>query len=886
MIKEKTRKRKTVRGSVLFTTVSVLALLIIFLTGALALASSANNRAHRSYSSSQASYNARAAIDAFTQAMIQDPDVAAAVHDMSGAGLQPVLAIGEAGESTELWESGTSNGWGTIGYYDESGDFQEGKIDVRPTGNSNEYGWNEAKNEWQKLTEFKITATARYGREEETLVAYVKTLIDEEPNETVIKGLQSLGEVNEQSSGIIYGGLGVGLNASHDPLNYTYAYGGSRFATRTELTFVNGSVSLGNGNNEIGYYSNNSKTVILGNFEVVGGSKLIFVDYSETPTSQKEVPYFFVNGLLHVDNAQYFVRSLSATDSSKPFNIFTGTFYNASPVVMGSADLYMMDEVSSRTYTINGTTRQAGKNQLGTSSTTNLYKWAYDISGQGNYEYSAGGNVYCKGDLDICGDVNIKGDLRVEGNCTMSGNTNIGGKVIVGGNLTVTGNLNGVADSNVYVGGNCSWSGHENNINKGSLRATVQTVTNTYQVLFTNTEYYRYVPSGGVGLFGETGCWNAMNYKYGTEYDPAWTEDEKIANIDPSLGYLYDWDSLVEYGVGNWIDGRDGVTVLEHQEDGDTTYYENGVRLEPQSSAFDVALPTGMSTIYPSGMTREAIYGECNEYLALVNVAPDSTKLITTLDEARAALNIDLAEGDVDKIYDAATLLKAKQIMNDDGTYDSSKIIDYTGGNINSASLGGKTAVKITGSVNSGFDIVSGNEDLNIVLDGVSINSCNIRVNTTGSGSVTFYIFNNLTFNKGRIISTEIEDNDVSYDDDYKIIYYGDWSNIYGYGSEWQAVGSFKTPHMTLYVESVSPAQPNYTYHDEFGNTNDAYANTPNHETRAAMIGNGLFADAQTPNDFLLLYTKTGNSSTSGPSGQTLYSATGDRYELSYYAAS
>ena len=95
MIKENTEKRKTVRGSVLFTTVSVMALLIIFLSGALALASSANNRAHKSYSSSQASYNARAAIDSFMQAMQSDAGVAAAVHDMDANGLQPALGIAD-----------------------------------------------------------------------------------------------------------------------------------------------------------------------------------------------------------------------------------------------------------------------------------------------------------------------------------------------------------------------------------------------------------------------------------------------------------------------------------------------------------------------------------------------------------------------------------------------------------------------------------------------------------------------------------------------------------------------------------------------------------------------------------------------------------------------
>ena len=65
----KTEKKKTLRGSALFTVVAVMAILILFLTGTLALASASNSRAHKSYSVSQASYTARSAIMSFRKAM-------------------------------------------------------------------------------------------------------------------------------------------------------------------------------------------------------------------------------------------------------------------------------------------------------------------------------------------------------------------------------------------------------------------------------------------------------------------------------------------------------------------------------------------------------------------------------------------------------------------------------------------------------------------------------------------------------------------------------------------------------------------------------------------------------------------------------------------------
>ena len=80
----KTENKKTLRGSVLFTVVCVMALLVIFLTGTLALASASNNRAHKSYASSQASYTAKAAITSFTEAMQRDEGIVAAVQNMTG----------------------------------------------------------------------------------------------------------------------------------------------------------------------------------------------------------------------------------------------------------------------------------------------------------------------------------------------------------------------------------------------------------------------------------------------------------------------------------------------------------------------------------------------------------------------------------------------------------------------------------------------------------------------------------------------------------------------------------------------------------------------------------------------------------------------------------
>lgn len=82
----KTEKKRTLKGSILFTVVSVLALMVIFMTSALALASSANKRAHKTYSNSQATYTARAAIDSILAAVGTDNNFASAVESLSENG--------------------------------------------------------------------------------------------------------------------------------------------------------------------------------------------------------------------------------------------------------------------------------------------------------------------------------------------------------------------------------------------------------------------------------------------------------------------------------------------------------------------------------------------------------------------------------------------------------------------------------------------------------------------------------------------------------------------------------------------------------------------------------------------------------------------------------
>ncbi|MBO5104707.1 MAG: hypothetical protein J6B74_06580, partial [Ruminococcus sp.] len=147
----KTEKKRSFKGAVLITVVSVMSLLIIFLTSTLVLATAANNRAHKSYSSSQASYTARAAIDSILKAAKDNENFAIAMNSLKSDGESfnvsvnmesSVAGIGKV-ENAEIAYAGKKQ------FYDAS------------------------KQEWVERDLISVTADVTSGGETKTVTAYV-----------------------------------------------------------------------------------------------------------------------------------------------------------------------------------------------------------------------------------------------------------------------------------------------------------------------------------------------------------------------------------------------------------------------------------------------------------------------------------------------------------------------------------------------------------------------------------------------------------------------------------------------------------------------------------------------------------------------------------------
>lgn len=473
----KTEKSNKLRGTVLFTVVAVMALLIIFLTGTLALATASSNRAHKSYSSSQASYTAKTAISGFTEAMTRDKNVAQTVVSL-GVDSNPSVIHPEVRINSSPGGSADRT-VGLIGYWDTNGKWQDNQITVEKIS-SDEYYYDltvgsENYGKWVKVDLVKVTATARVGKEESTVTAYIKKKpesknVDNPTVPTGIKGFNTCGDASFSNGGRFTGGLGIGLKegVKHEYILHNAC------EVDTTLTFINGDVRAGTDGFNIDVHEPDtgerpvSETIIKGNFYVANGSSKPMVELNyqmHNDYRQQQIPYLYVDGVLSFGSQCTLVAASSAA-YKQPYNIFVGTLWaRANDYRVDSGDLYMMDEytgdavdVYEDTYVGQGgyydQVKQQyiqygpvenvamGDNYLGNTSGSYLYKWTNSVYNKTkNQNETYGGSIYCNGRLHLSNINKIEGDVRVNGDCWIDGGVTVTGDVVVGGTLYVNNNL-------------------------------------------------------------------------------------------------------------------------------------------------------------------------------------------------------------------------------------------------------------------------------------------------------------------------------------------------------------------------------------------------------------------------------------------------------------
>ena len=413
----KKHSKAKLKGTVLFTVISVMSLLIIFLTSTLVLATSASNRSHKNYAATQTEYTARAAIESFSEAMSRSDAVAQMIVNMKKTDvLTPSVEINDSA-------------LGEIGYYDNSGNWNSGQISIEYIDDT--YVYNTEKSAWEEQQVLKVTATAELGGEESTVCAYIRKKSPDEPNPTSIRGLQTAGGIDPGATGGYYtGDFAIGLTNPDASTEYSIQ---NKTVIETDKSFINGSL-YAQGGISINVSKLNSGTVIMGNLRTKN-TDFIDINYKMTDAfNQKDIPYLFVNGNFTCES------SLTIKDKNgkkSPYNIFCGSWDTwGKAVTINNSDLYLLDS---------GVT-----NRIGGTSSTKLSSWSNSLVQKGDTQFgSKGGSIYSKGNLEIS-DTTIYGDIRCEGNVTLGSNVKIYGDLVVNGALS--GVESAIVNGEIYNG--------------------------------------------------------------------------------------------------------------------------------------------------------------------------------------------------------------------------------------------------------------------------------------------------------------------------------------------------------------------------------------------------------------------------------------------------
>lgn len=915
------KRHSKLKGTVLFTVISVMSLLIIFLTSTLVLATSASNRSHKNYAATQTEYTARAAIDSFTQAMRDDnsPGVAQKLVNMkSGDILTPYVDINDSS-------------MGQIGYYDNSGKWQSGQILVECVDDT--YSYNNTEKKWEAQQVIKITATAELAGEETTSTLYIRKKSPDEEEPVDIKGLQTASAMNmDATTGYYSGALGIGLKDNFD-ISKHYKTDANTIID-TDITFVNASFDVNGDGAYIRVSKPNTGTVIMGDLYSENG-KLVNIEYNMTEDYiQKEVPYLYVDGKISHSSNDLFIGDLPIIGANpsthNPYNIFAGSVNITQGTVY--ADMYLMDS--------------DGDNIFGSESTT-LNSWISSVVQKAETQYNSyGGSIYSKGKLTLKNAV-LNGNVRCENDVIIDADGNgdvvINGDLVLGAGKTLTFNgknknkslkvsgnvycdnvnLNGLPNDHFTIKGvqygdsvlGDDYIEVDNVYHQEEITLKAGYLSSTNARRFEKFEATEQVPEWEYhykGLYGEDiGYSQTVYYDYDYKTDtifPSWhvpwdgiVTSGLYVETDPygnETGYIVN-DEQSYFKDGNRVSKEEACnitpeyyTVKAMDNITDTgvvttdlkSYYKNtGEKVDASvayaspvlpSSSFDVAKNGG--GIYPKTMTREAITGKSDN---------GQYKIIKTLEDMRKQIGYNGG-------FDTTNVYYTKV---PGGTDDFDKIT--VNGNVITLEEKGKASVDISEinitkntilNVKNANDtgitvkITPGKNTLWVVLDNCQFESGEdkIIVDDSEGGTVNFFVQTKLSGNALVMETSQIKENAkivTTYPtDDPELDKLNTKININWYGSENSEInlqnnitiiGTAKMPAST-FTAPVGEGKYSVNYNGEI--------------LKPSWIGSGLFETVQSNNNFQLLHVDNAN----GGKGSTISNLALDQsWRVMYYDA-
>ncbi len=467
-MKEKTNRKsvapRKVKGTVLFTVVCVMMVLIVFLLGTLALAATANKRANYNFQKEQTETIARSVLDSVVTALndttINDPSntnsIRHQVENMPNTGMDMQVHIKQV----------NADGTDGAGYDDYT-------VNVVPA-NQTMWLYDDVSDSWYQgdVYQMSTTVTTAAGNAPSTYSIYLfRGTTPGNPGSGGGGGggaFVSLGEVGGKigTSGNVTGGtqFGIGsatlqnfeldnntvtqspffvngnLRAGSGVTSYFTALGN---ANQKQYVAVTGSFTPGN-NFKIGAMVDLANDW---NYEVTDLNSGVVTQY--TNRGKNDIPTFFVG-----DTFYYATNAISYGDANTPINIYAGDMqpeYNGGtvPAVEITGNLYLFDDSKKSVLNL-------GLN----GSTSLLYDWGSsfldDLSDVRTYDKEANstknfGNFYTAGSVELnfssgiknplcAGDFRVAKDLTI-GNCNNVSEIEVGGDFVVGGTFTCSSNI-------------------------------------------------------------------------------------------------------------------------------------------------------------------------------------------------------------------------------------------------------------------------------------------------------------------------------------------------------------------------------------------------------------------------------------------------------------
>ncbi|MBQ8926747.1 MAG: hypothetical protein IJ055_00545 [Oscillospiraceae bacterium] len=517
------RVPRKLKGTVLYTVISVMMVLIVFLLGTLALAATANNRAKKNFSTAQTQATAKAGVHAIMASMQNDSTIAQAAY---------------------LLRDGMELNVGNIEFDDASlGRIESAKIEY--AGKKYIYDYDSTSDTYCQMVAkdvLRLSATAVQGDARSTVSVYLMkdANITDPPPEGNQTAFMSTGGASMDNHSSAFGGTYLGFADEYRDPNYIpttrqefSVTNGESFETNAQ---INGNFTVNNGPMTLVIKAPGTGFAVWGDLTLNkelyvkqaegyhnGNSNHYRLDGLNTPVRLNtqyytQIPYIYVDGTFDIK-----LDNITVGNTGIPLNVYCGELTMTGNNGKGiCANIYCFDPT--------------GTSYFGKTSNvkSTLYKWtATQIKGKnGTVDTWTGGDFYTKGNLiNNSGESVINGDCGVDGNMEVNGNLHIKGDLKVAGSLNVAGTL--TVDGTAYCDNTNFAAAVPLNAN------TVRELKTGYTTEEREAEYARDLPGGFKGWL--RAGWTTSTYSSYIVQEAG--PDERLSqrtNADGDLEYYYD----------------------------------------------------------------------------------------------------------------------------------------------------------------------------------------------------------------------------------------------------------------------------------------------------------------------------------------------------------